>query len=248
MQGHCVCDVHTQYSTKVKKMVPEELKQSVQYRLLRHYQGILRCCFGAVAIVFLSDGCAISNAIMRPSQRVSVNETEELDFADAFADSKSKPAPKVRNRKKQRKTTAINASAGQLKQIVESYIGTKYLYGGTTRRGMDCSGFIWRVFKQLGCDTTERSSSPLLYNSSTPIRLQDAMIGDLVFFRRGNKIFHVGIYVGDFRFAHASLDDGVRYSDLDDPYYSKYFAGIRRLYSLETSTSDNSPQGKKSQI
>ncbi|MBD3344666.1 MAG: hypothetical protein GF401_06355 [Chitinivibrionales bacterium] len=119
----------------------------------------------------------------------------------------------------------------KLKRIVDSYLGTPYRRGGMSRKGMDCSGFVNVVFKELNSAKLPRTSRGLR-RSAKPVIQAHARPGDLVFFRGGtfNTINHVGIYMGNGQFAHASLKKGVVYSDLDNTYYKKHFAGIRRLF------------------
>jgi hypothetical protein len=119
----------------------------------------------------------------------------------------------------------------RLTKIIDSYLGVKYRYGGTSRRGMDCSGFVYVVFKQLAHATLPRSTRGLR-RIGAPVSLQRARPGDLIFFRGGlfNRINHVGIYIENRRFAHASSKKGVTYSSLDETYYSRHFAGVRRIF------------------
>jgi lipoprotein Spr len=119
----------------------------------------------------------------------------------------------------------------RLKKIAESYIGTKYKSGGMSRKGLDCSGFVCIVFKELNRAALPRSSGRQwkLGNQVSP---DDGRAGDLVFFRGGfwGGINHVGIFMGGNTFIHASSSNGVVYDNLDEEYYKKHFAGIRRIF------------------
>jgi hypothetical protein len=119
----------------------------------------------------------------------------------------------------------------RLKRIVDSFLGTPYRYGGTSRRGMDCSGFVVVVFRKLNGAALPRSSRRQR-RLGKPVSRNRAKAGDLVFFRGGvfNLVNHVGIYMGDGEFAHASSSKGVVYTDLDDEYFGPRFAGFRRLF------------------
>jgi cell wall-associated NlpC family hydrolase len=117
----------------------------------------------------------------------------------------------------------------KLKRIVDSYIGVPYKYGGTTRKGMDCSGFAWRIFTKLGFTDFPRTSSAKLHTLGKAVPLKKAKPGDLVFFKRWGRIFHVGIYMGNNMFAHASSKLGIAYTSLDDKYFGKRFKDIRRI-------------------
>ena len=112
------------------------------------------------------------------------------------------------------------------------YTGTRYKYGGTTKRGMDCSGLVQRVWADLKMKKLPRASAAL-YNSGRPVHLEDLQPGDLVFFKNTYKrgISHVGVYAGNNKFVHASGHRrGVTITKLSDPYYQLHYAGARRLY------------------
>ena len=119
----------------------------------------------------------------------------------------------------------------RLKRIADSYLGTRYKRGGMSRRGVDCSGFVCIVFKQLNGARLPRSSGKL-WKLGRLISPQRARPGDFIFFRGGvfGTINHVGIYMGDNSFIHASSSSGVVYSTLEDHYYKKHFTGIRRIF------------------
>jgi len=117
-----------------------------------------------------------------------------------------------------------------LKQIADSYLGVPYRYGGTSRKGIDCSGFVTLVFREVYDKALPRSSSKM-WKAGVPVSISAARPGDLVFFRGGSfgTIDHVGIYMGKNRFIHASISSGVMYNNIRDSYYSRRFAGVRRV-------------------
>jgi cell wall-associated NlpC family hydrolase len=119
---------------------------------------------------------------------------------------------------------------GRLESVAASYIGTPYRYGGTTRAGLDCSGFVGAVYREVYNKTIPRSSSAI-WKEGKPVSRSAARPGDLVFFRGGSfgTIDHVGIYLSDDKFIHASTSRGVVYNNLNETYYSRRFAGIKRV-------------------
>jgi cell wall-associated NlpC family hydrolase len=113
-----------------------------------------------------------------------------------------------------------------------NYKGTRYKYGGTTKKGLDCSGLVARVWADLKMKKIPRASSAL-YNSGKPVHLAELQPGDLVFFKNTYKrgISHVGVYAGNNKFVHASGHrTGVTITKLSEPYYQLHYAGARRLY------------------
>ncbi|MDD7569785.1 MAG: NlpC/P60 family protein [[Actinobacillus] rossii] len=108
--------------------------------------------------------------------------------------------------------------------------GVPYVLGGNTRNGVDCSGFTRTTFMdrfniQLPRTTTEQSK----YGKKVP--RDQIQTGDLVFFKtgRGPNGYHVGIYVKDGKFLHASTKGGVIYSSLNSTYWNKVFWQVRRI-------------------
>jgi murein DD-endopeptidase / murein LD-carboxypeptidase len=117
----------------------------------------------------------------------------------------------------------------RLFQTVSEWIGVPYKYSGCSKNGVDCSGFVNTVLSTC-FDKTATGSASDIYKSVEPLKKSELREGDLVFFKiRKNRISHVGIYLGQNRFAHASLQKGVIVSHLEDPYYEKYFFKGGRL-------------------
>ena len=118
----------------------------------------------------------------------------------------------------------------QIKSYARGFLGIPYRYGGTTRNGMDCSGFVMRIYKDLYGIKLPHSANKL-YRKGRKISLRIIRPGDLVFFRNGNwsKASHVGIYLDQGNFIHASSSRGVIISHLSEKYYKTRFIGARRL-------------------
>lgn len=119
-------------------------------------------------------------------------------------------------------TVSISETATSLK-------GIKYVYGGTSKAGFDCSGFVQYVFKQHGVKLSRTSSG--MYSTGEKVEKSNLAEGDLVFFNTtGKGVSHVGIYIGDGKFAHASTSKGVRVDKLNDPHYwGKRYVGAKRI-------------------
>lgn len=126
------------------------------------------------------------------------------------------------------KTFVINCDVMRSNIIGKAfeYIGVLYRYGHATEKGFDCSGYVNYVFNKFGL--TLPRSSLAQYSASKKIDAPEAQPGDLVFFKtRGNRVSHVGIYLGDSLFIHApGRGQKIRTQSLAYPYYKARFAGF----------------------
>jgi len=114
---------------------------------------------------------------------------------------------------------------------VIKYLNTPYKYGGNTKDGIDCSAFTQILYRDVFNINLERSAR-LQYTQGSEVTNGDELkVGDLVFFntRKRVKPGHVGIYIGDNLFAHASTKKGVTITSLDYDYYSRVYMGARRF-------------------
>lgn len=110
-----------------------------------------------------------------------------------------------------------------------AYLGRPYRYGGTSPRGFDCSGFVGYVFRSCGIVLPRDSASQSRLGSS--VEKSELVAGDLVFFHTGGsrRINHVGIYIGDGKFIHASTHEGITVTSLESDYYRRCYAGAKRV-------------------
>ena len=119
----------------------------------------------------------------------------------------------------------------RLKRIANDFIGTRYRLGGSSQdTGLDCSGLIKQIWQRLGLDDLPHQAAQMA-KLGVPVQLRDIQVGDLVFFNTtGKQNSHVGVYIGDGRFVHASsVNKKVTENLLNERYYQKTFSGIRRL-------------------
>ncbi len=134
-------------------------------------------------------------------------------------------------------TSDDDTSASGAADIAKQYLGTRYVYGGSSPKGFDCSGFTMYVFKQMGVSLPHSATSQ--WQSGKGQKLYSAselQSGDLVFFcdpsrSKGKACSHAGIYTGGGQFIHASSANsgGVVVSTLTSGYYNTYFVGGMRV-------------------
>ena len=125
-------------------------------------------------------------------------------------------------------TNNMNYIAGRIVTMSMEYIGFPYLFGGTTPSAFDCSGYVQYVFARAGISLPR--TADVQYEVGTPVSTAELIPGDLVFFETYTYgASHVGIYVGDGNFIHASSSRGVTISSLSQAYYSSHYIGARRI-------------------
>jgi len=126
-------------------------------------------------------------------------------------------------------TFDTSTTVGKMAELAMSLLGIDYVYGGTTTKGFDCSGFIYYIAKQYGYDLPHNSGRQS--KLGTKVDKADLQLGDLVFFGPGGTVNHVGMYLGDGVFIHSSSGgDCVKLNNLSDNYYSKYYITARRVF------------------
>jgi murein DD-endopeptidase len=111
-------------------------------------------------------------------------------------------------------------------------VGVRYHYGGSDPRGFDCSGLVFYAYREAGVLVARTAREQL--RASHALDVDQALPGDLVFFRMSKRAWHVGIYLDGQRFIHApSTGKAVEIDSLDDEYYLRHRIQIRRLDALE---------------
>ncbi|HEY6504662.1 MAG TPA: C40 family peptidase [Chitinophagaceae bacterium] len=116
----------------------------------------------------------------------------------------------------------------ELLKAADQWYGTRYKMGGTTKSGIDCSAFVQAVYLSAFGMMVPRTAFEQ-FKASNRISAVEMKEGDLVFFNTTGGVSHVGIYLRNNKFIHASSARGVTVSDLFDPYYLKRFLGVGRL-------------------
>jgi cell wall-associated NlpC family hydrolase len=122
--------------------------------------------------------------------------------------------------------------AQKIADYAQKFVGVRYVYGGESPKGFDCSGLTQYVFSNFGIKLNRTASSQT--SQGTVIKESDLKMGDLVFFDTDgghNSITHVGIYLGNDKFIHAESGSvrSVSVSDLGESYYARNFMTARRI-------------------
>jgi lipoprotein Spr len=115
-----------------------------------------------------------------------------------------------------------------LLEFVDDWYGTRYRMGGTTKSGVDCSAFTQAIYLSAFAVSLPRTAREQ-YRASRIISATELKEGDLVFFNTTGGVSHVGIYLQNNKFVHASSKLGVTISDMFDPYYIKHYIGAGRI-------------------
>lgn len=174
----------------------------------------MKICFRVSALALL---LCTACAGMRPNPRYKSEDSSaaaEEDRTDGYPAAAADLGPRER----------------KLQRQIQSYLGVPYRWGGTTSRGMDCSGFVSVVFKNaFGMQLPHNARKMFALGFEVP--RERLSFGDLVFFKNieNRGVSHVGIYLGGGKFAHASTTRGVVISKLTESYYSKRYIGGKRM-------------------
>jgi lipoprotein Spr len=116
----------------------------------------------------------------------------------------------------------------ELYRLIHAWWGTPYKIGGMTQRGVDCSAFVQTVMAgsyELALPRTAKEQKEM----ATPLERNELREGDLVFFNTRGGVSHVGIYLHNNKFVHASTSGGVTISDLGEAYWAKRYLGAGRV-------------------
>lgn len=198
----------------------------------------------AVTVALTLSGCGSSSPRFRTAGAdAGTDEENELRFATKIReevrreDDRTVSLDEARKRLSSRRvpsgkySNAIPEGMNRDQVLLEvvDYLGVPYVYGGNTKAGIDCSGFTAQVYKNSTQKKLPRSAREQ-YGYGTAVRQSQLQFGDLVFFNTTGRVpSHVGIYIEDDLFAHASVTRGVTLSSLESTYYKNRYVGARRV-------------------
>lgn len=149
---------------------------------------------------------------------------------------KSNRAVRVKKDRDASEATEASTNAAFVDNLIndaKSFEGTRYKFGGTTEKGMDCSGLVYTVFKKQ--DILMPRISRDMATKGVSVSLKEVISGDLVFFKtsKRNTINHVGLVVenkrGEIFFIHSTTSRGVIISSMEEAYWKKAFVEVRRI-------------------
>lgn len=170
----------------------------------------------AVAVAVMLSACSSTNTANMHS------ETHAVDSRDNFLlqASQDEFEEMVRN---------VDVKSRLMDQYA-SWKGVRYRLGGSSKKGIDCSAFVQQTFReQFGLELPRSTSEQQEMGKS--ISRTKLRTGDLVLFRAGSTGRHVGIYIGNNQFVHASTSSGVTISSMNEPYWNKRYNEARRVLS-----------------
>ncbi len=165
-------------------------------------------------------------------KKVNVKEVQQR-FSSAKSTKKTAAPKKNETGEKQSlpspPVTAENFEQQKMMDAILAWMGTAYEYGGESKSGTDCSGFTMQIFKESAGMQLPRATEEQVKLGSA-VAQENLKFGDLIFFNTtGENPSHVGIYIGDNMFAHASVSFGVTLSSLYSSYYKKRYSEARRV-------------------
>jgi len=153
-------------------------------------------------------------------------------IAVLFSCSQKQYKIKIIDDNKQTISTSKTPDENTIKNIIlkefKKWEGTPHKMGGNNKKGIDCSGFTHYMYTELFNVRVPRTTKQF-FTAGIKINKSQLKPGDLVAFKPPSYPRHVGIYIGNNKFIHASTTKGVMMSDLDNPYWKKYYVMSRRI-------------------
>lgn len=194
----------------------------------------------------LLDGCAGSaprfrnrnrNSSPSPSPSHQTPRFSSREVEEEIRENDKKPEKKEidqitngeRDFRKEKNVAIKPLDQSKMMREISKYMGVPYMLGGSSSDGMDCSGYTMTVYKNSMNILLPRSSREQSERGAQ-VALNELKFGDLIFFNTtGERASHVGIYLGDDLFAHASVSLGITISSLQSTYYNTRYESARRI-------------------
>jgi lipoprotein Spr len=164
---------------------------------------------------------------VRPKAEI-ITKPEEVSFKETVTPTVEKSSPVQLKYALLMNTDVEEVQNLPLYESIDDWYGTPYRYGGTTKRGIDCSAFVQSVYVSAFGVTLPRTAREQ-YQYVKLISTTQLKEGDLLFFNTLGYVSHVGIYLRNNKFVQASVSGGVVITDMFDPYYAKHLIGVGRI-------------------
>ena len=244
-------DVNIRASASKNSSIIGQLQNGTEIVLLYDENGYTKVYYGAdMDAGFVVSECIELTNTWIPKTEVSTiqaaaaqrREAEAKARAEKLAKEKAEKAAKEKAAKEKAAkekagstkssstytTPASNPKGSSIVSTAKKYLGVKYVYGGTTPKGFDCSGLVQYVCKSLGISVNRTAAAQ--FSNGRAVNKSDLQPGDLVFFAKSSKISHVGIYIGGGQMIHAPhTGDVVRIASINSGYYKRTYVGARRV-------------------
>ena len=189
---------------------------------------VIKALYLPICLIFASGCTGLGNTV-----------DSELPSKSTYSSTPEVETEQARDLLEERRSSLV--------RVYNEWKGTGYLYGGSDKRGIDCSAFVQQVMRDaLRVDVSRTTRSQLQEGSR--IERSDLVAGDLVFFKTSATDNHVGVFLGQSEFVHSSSSTGVTISSLDNPYWNRVFDQARRIVDApvsrrQTKLAQRSPQG-----
>src|SRR5690625_1006390 len=171
----------------------------------------------------------LSSDLIHIGQKLSIGEAAKNNGSSGSSANKGNSGSSSNSGSNEKAPEDVSYNVDNLVKAANSMLGVKYVWGGQTESGFDCSGFIHYAYNEAG-RSGARLSTDGYYDRSYEV--DKPQIGDLVFFSGTYRsgISHMGIYIGNNEFIHAGTSTGVTIANLDNSYWSKHFDSFKRFY------------------
>ena len=175
------------------------------------------------------EGITMGSISSNKKERINSNSDKTVDRRERqlAAFDADEPVPTLKDKRNVAETIREGLSKNKsLYSFIQDWYGTPYRLGGTSRSAIDCSAFTRQLFSDVYGSNLNRTAAEQYASSKRVSSWDELKEGDLIFFSiKSKRITHVGVYLGQGKFVHASSSRGVMISDMELPYWRRYFAG-----------------------
>lgn len=226
--------VNVRKETNTSCTIIGQLSKNTEVEIIEELQGWYKIksgnISGYIASKYISD-----QKVVETTSRGSVEErtpVENVNSEENIETIQTELSNEQNTEETQEQIQSTNDNIGEkIVSLAKTYLKYKYVSGGTSpSTGFDCSGFTVYIYKQFGVSLSRTSAGQA--TNGTAVEKSNLQLGDLVIFNNdeNTKIGHVGIYIGNNNFIHASNpSDGVKITSLSNSYYLKRYVGARRV-------------------